>query len=288
MQIINILATESIEKAYTPQKFEFYLAHKILEKPFLYNKIKQNEVSYKIVDCSACELGTGVSMSEVFKAARIIGANEIILPDKVMSDDSLQMSLDALFSLTEKQLNEFKIAIVIQGSSVKQALRTVKTLCKNHDAMVMIDTIMIPKWFNTSARVILTQEVRKYVPNKNIHWLGLGDDIDYCINRARDINIRTMDTGYFLSVAQDKMTNIFKHERDRKHKIDLDHNKLKTWQIREVIDAVNSYTYKGASEYCKLAEDIKDAEFATNLIKVMRIIMIALLAICFCFIFMVK
>lgn len=271
-RIINILATESIAKEYVQQPIEFYLAHKILEHPDIFKKVAKNNKSYKIVDCSACELGTGVSMKKVLEAAKIIRANEIVLPDKVKDDNSLVTSLQALKQLNSKQLNRYRIAIVIQGSSIRNAISTIHNLCKS-DYIKLIDTIMIPKWFSTSARVILTTEVRRWAPHKNIHWLGLGDDIGYCITKAKDLAIRSLDTGYFLSVAQDKMTNVCKEIRNKNHTIDLEHNKLKQSQIQTVINITNSFDYKYSQS---VTNKQADEEFAARMIVVVSLLLIIL------------
>lgn len=277
--IINILSTQSVLAEYTPQEYEFYLAHKILEYPTVYAKARYNH-AYKIVDCSACELGTGVNMNKVLKAARIVKASEIVLPDKVKSDDSLDMSLKALKRFDNKQLNEFKIAIVIQGSTTKKALEAVERLCQDHDAMVMIDTIMVPKWFSTAARVMITRHIQRFAPKKNIHWLGLGDDIANCVTEAKRLGIRSMDTGYFLSVAQNKMSNIFRLNRDKRVVIDLQHNSLKRWQIAEVCEAINAYDFHGINNHNEAVERIRDREFGSRLLTVAKILMLIMAIAC--------
>lgn len=280
MRIINILATESVENAFVRQPIEFYLAHKILEHPLIYWKAKVGN-SYKIVDCSACELKMGISIDKVLQAARIVSASEIILPDKVKSNESLDISLKALSKLNNKQLNEFKIAIVIQGETLNDALYNLNRLCGDHDAMVLIDTIMIPKWFTTPARFILTKEAKRLAPSKNIHWLGLGDDIGDCIRRARELDIRSMDTGYFLSIAQKRTLDVIKSNRDKQHSIDLEHNKLNKCQIASVIDITNTHNYYN-DRPCKAVEDAIDREFADKTLKLYCVILIVIL-LCICY-----
>ena len=71
--IVNILATSNIEEDFTRQPIEFYLTHKVLEHPEVYKRAKKGN-SYKILDCSACELHTGLDMKKVLEAAKIIKA----------------------------------------------------------------------------------------------------------------------------------------------------------------------------------------------------------------------
>lgn len=266
-RIINILATENVEKAFVRQPIEFYLAHKILENPAVYGKARFGN-SYKIVDCSACELGTGVDMQKVLEAARCIRASEIILPDKVGAGiQSLQMSLKALNSLNQKELNEFKIAIVIQGRSLTEAFKVWQCLRENKSALCLVDTIMIPKWFATYQRECLTKLIKQSFPKKQIHWLGLGDDIANCISTAKKLNIRSLDTGYFISIAQKRASDIIKPVRDKHHHIDLEHNHLKGWQVQEVICATNEYDYETKAEN-KVVENIKDREFYQLFVKI--------------------
>ena len=265
-RIINILATENVDKALVRQPIEFYLAHKILEHPEVYKKVKWGNF-YKIVDCSACELSTGVSMQKVLEAARCIRASEIVLPDKVSCGiQSLKMSLQALNSLNQKELNEFKIAIVIQGKSLNEASHVLNYLRKCKE-MCLIDTIMIPKWFATYQRECLTKLIRQYFPKKQIHWLGLGDDIANCISTAKKLNIRSLDTGYFISIAQKKASDIIKPVRDKHHHIDLEHNHLNGWQIQEIICVTNEYDYE-TKAVNKVVENIKDREFYQLFVKV--------------------
>lgn len=275
-RIINILATENVDKALVRQPIEFYLAHKILERPEVYKKVQWGK-SYKIVDCSACELGTGVDMKKVLQAARIVKASEIILPDKVgYGMPSLKMSLQALDSLTQKELNEFKIAIVIQGKSLNEACDVLQYLKEHKSILGLIDTIMIPKWFATFQRECLTKLIQQSFPEKQIHWLGLGDDIANCISTAKKLNIRSLDTGYFISIAQKKASNIIKPVRDKHHHIDLEHNHLKDWQVQEVICATNEYDYEAKTEN-KTVENIKDREFSQLLIRVSLCLFVALI-----------
>lgn len=276
--IINILATQNLKSDFPRQHYEFYLAHKILEHPDIYSKVYEGD-SYKIVDCSACELGVGVDMNSVLRAANIVGASEIILPDIVKSDNSLDISLKALNSLNQYQLNKYNIAIVIQGSTLQTALQSVRRLCTDHDAMVLIDTIMIPKWFSTRSRTVLTQEVQKLAPKKMIHWLGLGDDIAYCIAKAKQLGIRSMDTGYFISIAQKGMDNVVKLERNHYHTIDLEKNKLKPADILNVINITNNYNFNGSE--CSILTDWKDRKFADTMRKISTIMLILAFLLCF-------
>lgn len=256
-RIINILAVQNVKNNFYRQPIEFYLAHIILKYPEVFKKAKEGN-SYKIVDCSACELGSGVDMKEVIKAAKIVGASEIVLPDIVRSNESLKTSLDALNRLSSKDKQKFSIAIVVQGRLLSDAKIFLHQLAKREEVK-FINTIMIPKWFTTFERVWLTSIVNELFPDKQIHWLGLGNDIGYCITRARRCGIRSLDTGYFVSIGEKRMLDVIKDKRDVERKVNLIKNNLKYEDIRDICNITNTYNYEGA--YNEFIESLRDREF---------------------------
>lgn len=280
-RIINILAAQNVKDSFYRQPIEFYLTHIVLKYPTIFKKARKG-FNYKILDCSACELGEGVNMREVIKAAKIIDATEIVLPDKVRSNKSLELSLKALKSLSSRELEKYKIAIVIQGVTVVDAKCMIREL-SNREEREFIHTIMIPKWFSTKNRIWLTEVVREYLPEKKIHWLGLGDDIGYCINSAKKLKIRTLDTGYFISIGQKNLLNVTKNIRDMKHKINLEANNLSDEDISIICNITNTYRYDGSNN--KYVEIAKDRQFTKTYNKIVIILLTIILSSLICYLF---
>lgn len=256
-RIINILAAQNVKDSFYRQPIEFYLAHIVLQYPTIFKKVKSGS-SYKILDCSACELGSGVDMKDVIKAAKIINATEIVLPDIVRSNKSLEVSLKALQQLSDEDKKRFNIAIVVQGYMLPDAKRFLQQLASREERH-HIKTIMIPKWFSTDDRIYLTSIAKELFPTKSIHWLGLGDDIGYCIYSAKKCGIRSLDTGYFISIGQKRILNIIRDKRDDNNKIDLVKNKLNYEDIRTICNITNTYNYDNS--YNRFIEVLKDKEF---------------------------
>lgn len=280
-RIINILAAQNVKDSFYRQPIEFYLTHIVLKYPTIFKRAREG-FNYKILDCSACELGEGVNMREVIKAAKIIDATEIVLPDKVRSNESFELSLKALKSLSSRELEKYKIAIVIQGVTIVDAKCMIRELSVRAERE-FIHTIMIPKWFSTKDRIWLTEVVKEYLPEKKIHWLGLGDDIGYCINSAKKLKIRSLDTGYFISIGQKGLLNVAKDVRDVEHKINLEKNKLNREDIIMICGITNTYKYDGSRN--RYIEAIKDIEFAKVYNKIVAILLTVIISCLFCYLF---
>lgn len=274
-KIINILSASNVEFNFVRQPIEFYLAHIILKHKDVYKKARLGNY-YKIVDCSACELGTGVDMSKVLEAADIVGANEIVLPDIVKSNTSLDVSLKALSKLDEETLARYNIAIVIQSSNLVEAMCNIDKLRQKRQ-LKKINTIMIPKWFTTFERIVLTKKVQECMPDKQIHWLGLGDDIDFCLHNAKELKIRSLDTGYFISIAQKSIGRVYEAVRDKKHRINLDKNCLNEQQINAVINATSNLS-------CAEREEMRDIVFSARLLRTTIVVISVLLIALFLFV----
>lgn len=197
------------------QDYELYLAHQILANPkqfeFLANDIKGEH--YKILDNSAYELGKGIELNNLLKAADIIDADEIVLPDIYKSNDSFEYSLKYLTEIPGN-FNR-KIAMVAQGSSVIDLTDSINKIKQ----LKRVDTIMLPKWswaWRTDLMRLLI-----FGSDKKIHWLGMGDCITETMGPYTDW-IRSIDTGYFTALASTDYEQSIFNKRIDDIKINLD------------------------------------------------------------------
>lgn len=215
MKIINILPNSMIKPGMIRQDYELYLAHQILANPkqfeFLANDIKGEH--YKILDNSAYELGKGLELDKLLKAADIIDADEIVLPDIYKSNDSFECSLKYLIEIPVNFKR--KIAMVAQGSGVIDLTNSIDKIKQ----LKRVDTIMLPKW-SWAWRMDLMRLLLN--TNKTIHWLGMGDCITETVGEYTEL-IRSVDTGYFTALATtDHEQSIF-NKRIEDIKINLDY-----------------------------------------------------------------
>ena len=192
MKIINIFPSNLINENMIRQDYELYLAHQILANPKQFEFLSQEKgCSYKILDNSAYELGKGLNLEQLLRAADIIDASEIVLPDIYKSNESLEYSLEYLLEIPTSFKR--KIAIVAQASNVVD----LKTNLIKIKQLKRINTIMLPKWsygWRMDLMSILADT------DKKIHWLGMGNNITEVIGPYSN-KIRSIDTGYFTALA---------------------------------------------------------------------------------------
>lgn len=117
MQLINIFPLGNICMEYQ-QDMHMYLTH-MVEKYPLYAETARNVPGYKILDNSLIELGGAVDMERLLRAAQIIDADEIILPD-VFRDgqatvEAVKESLQYLYSQWPNRNWPFQLMAVAQG-----------------------------------------------------------------------------------------------------------------------------------------------------------------------------
>lgn len=232
LQVAHILPVNKIDKNMPRQNYEMYLTHKVLEHPETFEflaKDRDNSIgSFKILDNSACELGKGMDFAKVIKAAEIIGADEIVLPDVPRSGVSLTTTLQYLIDLPQEIKDKYSIAAVVQGETYEQVLDCMEQLL----CIRSIDTIMLPKWYcsmsssNGLGRHRLTLELYKMIQSckskVNIHWLGLDTGVRELITPWAGV-VRSCDTGYIAALSTPQWSHLpVVAERPRELKIDLE------------------------------------------------------------------
>lgn len=244
IKVANILPNNCINENMPRQRVEMYLCHKILEDPerfaFLANDDANNIECYKILDNSACELGEGLQLSDVLKAAKVIKASEVVLPDIPRSGKSLCKTLRYLDELPQDV--PYSIAAVVQGDTEEEVLA-----CAEQILMLRrVNTIMIPKWYcgmnssNGLGRHRITSKIIQMMfevkTPKRIHWLGLDTGLRELVTPLAQV-VRSVDTGYLaaLSTPQWSHLNVF-DDRPRELKINLQQMDVDIDRWRKLVD----------------------------------------------------
>lgn len=226
MKIINIFPSNLINENMIRQDYELYLAHQILANPKQFEFLSQEKsCSYKILDNSAYELGKGLDLEQLLKAADIIDADEIVLPDIFQNNYSLEYSLSYLIELPIDFKR--KVAIVAQASDVnmlKGNLDQIKRLKR-------VDTIMLPKWSCGHRMELMNNLIDT---DKKIHWLGMGRCITEIIGIHTD-KIRSIDTGYFTALASTDYEQSIFNKRIDDIKINLDNMPVKECNLMNLM-----------------------------------------------------
>lgn len=243
MKVANILPNNCIDEKMPRQEIEMYLTHQILANPdifsFLANDRNNDVKSFKILDNSACELGDGLDIKDVLKAAKIIDADEIVLPDTPRSGSSLSKTIKYLQQIPQDC--KLSIAAVVQGSTIEEVLYCAQQIL----LLKRVNTIMIPKWYcnmnssNGLGRQAITNRIISFMNDMNItkqiHWLGLGTGMRELITPYNKI-IRSVDTGYLaaISTPQWLQLSLF-DDRPRELKIDLNFMPVNTFRWEQLV-----------------------------------------------------
>lgn len=130
---------------------------------------------YIILDNSVIELGTAVSIEQVLEAAKIIGADEIILPDAFCDKDRTIELLNEIMSTQKYHDIPYKMMAVPQGKTVEDWFE-----CYNYILdLPIIHTIGIPKVIDAifpGGRLALLDFLDDYLlidESKEYHLLGV-------------------------------------------------------------------------------------------------------------------
>lgn len=143
MKLINIFPLGNLTHHYT-QDMHMFLTHLVEKYPF-YAEFAKNVKGYKILDNSLIELGGAVDLQRVLKAAEIIGADEIILPDVFRQGpetvDAVAKAIQELLELYPDGNFPYKLMAVAQGRDVEEWYECYQIFMSNP----YIDVVGIPK-----------------------------------------------------------------------------------------------------------------------------------------------
>ena len=142
MYLINIFPVPNIEME-QKQTMHMFLTHLVESNP-TYRKAALEAPGYKILDNSLIELGGAVDLDRVLKAAKLIHADEIILPDVFQKGPE---TLEVVAQSIEYLKNAYpygcpyKVMAVAQGRDEKEWYECYQELLH----MPGVDVVGIPK-----------------------------------------------------------------------------------------------------------------------------------------------
>lgn len=154
-----------------------------------------------LLDNSAHELGAGEGTSMIISAAEAIGANEVILPDRLFfGEDTYERSFETAMKIRYR-LPDVRLMGVPQGRTVNEYDRCLRRLLS-----LGIDAIGISKDYEVWPGGLRdrVETVRMLAPDVDIHLLGWGREPEqlYRLARAPELNIRGVDSAKPLVYAQ--------------------------------------------------------------------------------------
>ena len=232
MYLINIFPLGNISMEYE-QKLHMFLTH-MVEKYPAYVAAAEDVPGYKILDNSLIELGGAVDLDRVIKAAEIIGADEIILPD-VFRDGpaTLKAVEDSIAALNKKYPNRswpFKLQAVAQGKDEDEWVYCYASLLENPD----VDVIGIPKVLSKMHPQGRPHFVNSYCAlyRKPHHLLGMWYSMTELLEYDQPEAIRSCDTVLMGFINKYDMN--FWGVRPDGHTVNLETDVIKYRSFKEI------------------------------------------------------
>lgn len=188
MHIIDIVPTNSLHLV-TNEPMQMFLTHLVLSNK-TYAEWAKNYKGYKILDNSLIENhGRAIDITDVLKAAEIIHADEIILPDVFSDGQETLKKVDQ--ALKRCKDVPYKLMAVVHGKDYNEWIETFRCL----DNYEEIDTLGIPKvCTKLSPKGRADFENIWLDSSKEIHLLGLW----YSFAELKDLKnperVRSVDT----------------------------------------------------------------------------------------------
>lgn len=217
------------------QAYKMFLTHLVL-KDSTYAKWAAQSSGFKILDNSLIELGDALSLQDVLKAAEMIGAKEIILPDVFQKGpETIAAVKEALQELTPEQKDKYSLMAVAQGRYAKEWVECFNEL----ESIPEISTIGIPKVLAKThpAGRPAFEGFWRYSPKK-IHLLGLWYSFTELNEYVFPDKIRSCDTCQAAFLAKYGLTA--ESVRPDGHTIDLEDTNISTSDIREILIQVRT------------------------------------------------
>lgn len=179
MKVAIIAPVPLLQKYATKSKYHMALAHLVLENAAYasFYKACSKMGDYVILDNSIIELGSALTIELIIKAAEMIGADEIILPDAYQDCAGTLQLVERALSRHSGKLKKYKLMVVPQGKTMSEWLSCYGAITHNFP---MISVIGIPKSTSTFSDVADRAGLVQYLYahglvkyDKEYHLLGV-------------------------------------------------------------------------------------------------------------------
>lgn len=215
-----------------------HLVHQNKEYADFYAKEKM----FKILDNGAFENELN-NIEGVVEAAKIVKADEIILPDIIYDcDKTIEKTEEAMEWLDQqKLLGKFSLMAVPQGSTEREWMKCFEVFYNNEDINTIgLSKLSCPKSFDCSiseSRLKISKILNKY-PNKEYHLLGGSGSILEEIKKQHRF-IRSIDSSVPIHYGQKRISLKF---NNKELGTSLDFNKsVKSYNMNTVMKNIEYY-----------------------------------------------
>jgi hypothetical protein len=198
MKIAHILPPMIIDGRSAPYLDQYHLLLPSLAPSQNYRNVYREAPGFKIMDNGIAE-GDRVSFAHQMYVARVLGCEELVLPDVMKQDDKTLTAVAEVFYEAFQKRNEHKYMFVAQGKTVMECIHCVERALNMFPGI--INSIGVPRHIvseGLDARVRIAEHIRNMSPNRPIHLLGTHPEAPHELfafkQSFRRIGIRGVDT----------------------------------------------------------------------------------------------
>lgn len=178
--VVSISLLESLERQGAQGDYHLLLAHKVLEESKRWGDFFKRQWGvgkpnpFVIMDNSLIELGRALPTQRIVDAAKIVGADCVVLPD-VLGDaaTTVAMSKEAQTELAPYIAQGIGTMGVIQGTTLPECMKCAEELVK-----IGVTYLAIPR---VLTRLLGTRVAISYLVgstfNRRVHFLGFSDNV---------------------------------------------------------------------------------------------------------------
>lgn len=203
--VCPIHIAEGLQQDNALGRYHLLLAHDILNEPERYGDLFKNMIGTKILDNSVIELGTSVDINVIAKAAKIVKANVIVLPDVLLNAEQTIIDCRKAYVEWSKVLSDeldyyWSFMFVPQGKTRAEFAACAEALSD----LSSIRWWGIPRNYNIQglgSRVDAVNICKATAPDRNIHLLGFSDDIVDDVLSSRSQHVTGIDSAVPLRAA---------------------------------------------------------------------------------------
>lgn len=246
MNIAHILPVSIVDKV-PRQPVEMYLTHLVLKYPETFKKVSNIGTPHqvKILDNSNYELHRPCTIAELSKAASIVGATEIVLPDMLWSYHG---TIYSTYSALAKYKGDKKVVAVAQGRTWSEVFACAAEFCAEPD----IDVVGLPKYladpklpenlWRYKGRLVMLYRLKEMFPNQVFHFFGSTGGWEELVGGyLRDV--RSMDTSLWMMYA--RLDLPIELRRKPNLEADVEHDVLPPEVAQMYIEVMNEFLMRG-------------------------------------------